>query len=32
MPPNQKGGKGYKKGKHKGEVDVKIIVCDEDDC
>jgi initiation factor 1A len=31
MPPNQKGGKGYKKGKHTGEVDVKMIDWDEDD-
>ncbi len=31
MPPNQKGGKGYKKGKHTGEVDVKMIDWDEED-
>jgi initiation factor 1A len=31
MPPNQKGGKGYKKGKHTGEVDVKMIDWDDDD-
>lgn len=31
MPPNQKGGKGYKKGKHTGEVDLKMIDWDEKD-
>lgn len=31
MPPNKKGGKGYKKGKHGGDQDVKMFEWDENE-